>query len=75
MIESLLNESPSGNVRMSFRDYCAAIALGVWVQAHIDQSVDDLDKQTIARECFSYASAMVDERRRIDTPSPQKDSA
>lgn len=44
---------------MTLRDYFAAVALPIWVQAHIDQSVDDLSKPEIARECYSYADAML----------------
>ena len=47
---------------MTLRDYFAAKALPVWVQAHIDQSVDDLSKPDIARECYIYADAMLAER-------------
>lgn len=47
---------------MTLRDYFAAVALPIWVQAHIDQSVDDLSKPDIARECYSYADAMLTER-------------
>lgn len=47
---------------MTLRDYFAAVALPIWVQAHIDHSVDDLSKPDIARECYSYADAMLAER-------------
>jgi len=50
------------NAGMSLRDHFAGRALTVWVQAHIDQSVDDLSKPDIARECYSYADAMLKER-------------
>lgn len=49
---------------MSLRDWFAGRALTVWVQAHIDQSVDDLSKPDIARECYSYADHMLREREK-----------
>lgn len=57
-------DGPSGQCfnGLSVRDYFAAEALQVWVQAHIDASVDDLSKSDIARECYSYADAMLTER-------------
>lgn len=51
------------NQGMTLRDYFAGIALGKWVQAHIDASVDDLDKETIARESYSYADHMLKARK------------
>jgi hypothetical protein len=49
---------------MTLRDYFAAKALPIWVQAHIEQSIDDLSKPEIARECYSYADAMLEERKK-----------
>jgi hypothetical protein len=47
---------------MSLRDYFAGEALGEWVKAHIEGSVDDLNKRQIAVECYGYADAMLAER-------------
>lgn len=47
---------------LSLRDYFAAKALSVWVQAHIDGRVDDLSKAAIARASYRYADAMLAER-------------
>ena len=53
-----------GHTGMTLRDWFAGQALKAWVQAHIDQSVDDLSKSDIARECYSYADAMLKEREK-----------
>ena len=47
---------------MTLRDYFAAKAFERLVQAHIDQSIDDLSKPDIAREAYSYADAMLKAR-------------
>jgi hypothetical protein len=49
---------------MTLRDWFAGQALGEWVKAHIDGSVDDLCKRQIAVECYSYADAMLTEREK-----------
>jgi len=49
---------------MTLRDWFAGQALAVWVQAHIDQSVDDLSKADIASQCYHYADFMLAERNR-----------
>jgi hypothetical protein len=51
-----------GSTGMTLRDYFAGQALGEWVRAHIEGSVDDLSKKVIARECYGYADAMIAER-------------
>lgn len=52
-------DSSSG---MTLRDYFAAKALPVWIQAQIDASVDDLSTSDITRECYRVADAMLAER-------------
>lgn len=47
---------------MTLRDYFAAQALAPWIQAHIDNSVDDLSMGEIARQCYRYADAMLKAR-------------
>ena len=47
---------------MTLLDYYAAIAFGVLVQAHVDQSIDQLSKLVIADESYSYAHFMVARR-------------
>ena len=56
--------SASVNSGMTLRDWFAGAALGEWVKAHIDGSVDDLCKRQIAVECYGYADAMLAEREK-----------
>ena len=49
---------------MTLRDYFAGIAFARLVQAHIDQSIDELGKPEIASESYSYADAMLAEKAR-----------
>ena len=51
-----------GQEGMTIRDYFATRAFERFVQAHIDHSVDDLSKEDIAREAYSYADYMIAER-------------
>ena len=53
-----------GSDGMTLLDYFAAKAFERLVQAHIDQSVDDLGKPEIASESYSYAVAMLKERQK-----------
>lgn len=50
-------------IKKSLKDDFALAAMPVWVQAHIDQSVDDLTKGDIAGECYSYADYMQKARK------------
>lgn len=52
-----------GHPGMSLRDWLAGMALSEWIRAHIEQTVDDLDKPSIACECYSYADAMIAARK------------
>lgn len=52
----------SAYMGMTLRDYFAAQALAPWIQAHIDNSVDDLSMGEIARQCYRYADAMLKAR-------------
>lgn len=59
-------QSPGGAFACSgktLRDYFAAKAFERLVQAHLDQSVDDLSMTDIAREAYKYADAMLEERK------------
>ena len=42
---------------MTLRDWFAAQCLSIWVN-------DSLDKPAVARECYSYADAMIAERNK-----------
>lgn len=48
---------------MSLRDYFAAKAFERLVEAHIRGTVDDLSKDIIAHEAYSYADAMLKARQ------------
>lgn len=58
--EGHANNVPQG---MTLRDYFAARAFERLVEAHIQGTVDDLSKDIIAREAYSYADAMLEARK------------
>ena len=51
---------------MNLLDHFAGIAFQEFVKAHIESSIDDLSKDIIARESYSYATAMIAEKRRLE---------
>lgn len=53
----------SAYMGMPLRDYFAAKAFAVLVQAHVEHSVDDLSKDIVAHESYSYADAMLKARQ------------
>ena len=65
VVRSIIEEEFERDIRQHAWIEFAKAALGVWVQAHVEQTVDDLALGDVVSESGKYADAMLTEMEKL----------